>query len=339
MNEFGLASQFADDSESVVVDFFTFLRHLGWSTWVKAIRSAGRQRLMGLASEMAYNVMLALFPGILTLLTAIGLFDAPRTAVQRLEDQIELVAPLQVVSLIQDFVADITSRNQGLFSLSALGALWAMSSAIGAAMVAMDQIHQVPPKQRRPFIQHRVLALFVAVGSIAMMLAAIFLLFVSDIAVNLLASQSGGFEKFLLRLWQWLSLPIALGLVAIAFSVIYRFGPSRWKPGTPILPGAIIAAFCWALLSMIFRDYVLKIVDYSLTYGTLGTVIVLLIWLYLGCLVMLMGNQLNITVGSKIGLIQPPKAQRKGFRLGRSSRSNRGKNAYDESEEEEEPEY
>ncbi len=329
-----------------MVDFFTFLRHLTWSTWVTAIRSAGRQRLMGLASEMAYNAMLALFPGILTLLTAIGFFDALRPAVFRLADQVEAVAPTQVVSLIQDFVTDITSRNQGLFSLALLGALWALSSAIGAAMVAMDQIHQVPPKQRRPFLKHRVLAVFVALGSIAMMLAALFLIFVSDIAVSVLARQSGAFEQFLLRLWQWLSLPIALGLVALAFSVIYRFGPSRWKPGTPILPGAVLAAFCWALLSMFFRDYVLQIVDYSLTYGALGTVIILLIWLYLGCLVMLMGNQLNITVGSKVGVIRTAGASRNGkkrkgsnFRLGRSSRSGRSQNPYDYGEEEEDPEY
>ncbi len=330
-----------------MIDFLTFLRCLTWKTWVQAIRSAGQQRLMGLASEMAYNATLSLFPAILALLTAIGLFDAPRTAARRLADQVEAVAPLQVVNLVQDFVADITNRNQGLFSLSTVGALWAMSSAIGAAMVAMDQIHQIPPKQRRPFWKHRILALFIAIGSIAMLLGAIFLIFVSDFAVRLLASQSGAFEIFLLRLWQWLSLPIALGLVAIAFSVIYRWGPSQWRSGTPILPGAVLAAICWAGLSLLFRNYVLQIVDYNRTYGTLGTVIVLLLWLYLGCLVMLMGNQLNITVGSLAGTIRNgsnraggrnPQRNNSGFRLGGSSRSRRRQDPYGNREEEEDPE-
>ena len=295
---------------------------------------------MGLASEMAYNAMLALFPSILIVLTAITLFDAPRSAVDRLADQLVAVAPRQVVSLIEEFVTDVSNRNQGLFSLSILGALWAMSSAIGAAMVAMDQIHQVPLKQRRPFLKHRFLAVFVAIGSIAMILAALFLISISEIAVNVLASQSSTFQAFLLRLWQWLSLPIALGLVAIAFAVIYRFGPSRWKSGTPIMPGAILAAICGTALSLLFRDYVLQFVNYNLTYGALAAVIILLIWLYLCCFVMLMGNQLNIIVGGKLGHTRKQqKRKSSGFRLGGAARPSRGQDTYNYGEEEEEPEY
>ncbi|NJN31860.1 MAG: YihY/virulence factor BrkB family protein [Synechococcales cyanobacterium RM1_1_8] len=304
-----------------MIDFVTFLRSLTGPILVQVIRNSGRQRLMGLASEMAYNAMLSLFPGIFALLTAITLFDAPRTAVDQLAAQIEFLAPLPVTSLIEEFVLDVTGRNQGLLSISSLGVLWASSSVVGAAMVAMDQIHEVPPKQRRPFWQHRMIAILLAVGSIAMLLGAIFLIFVSGLIVNLVAKNSGdNFEVFLLRIWQGFSLPMALGLVAIAFAFIYRWGPSRWRPGTPILPGAVIAAFCWAGISLVFRNHILKVVNYNYTYGTLSTVIILLLWLYLSSLAMLIGNQLNVTIGNAVGIMDGTgKRKSSKGRLGRTA--------------------
>lgn len=323
-----------------MLDFVTFARQLTVSTLVKVIRNSGRQRLMGLASEMAYNAMLSMFPGILSLLMAISLFDAPQTAARQLADQVATVAPLQVTVMIEDFVGGISGRNQQIFSISSIGALWAFSSVIGAAMVAMDQIHEVPPQQRRPFWQHRTIAILLALGSIVMLLGAIFLIFVSDLIVNLLAQNSGPLEVLLLRLWQGFSFPMALGLVAIAFAVIYRWGPSRWRSGTPIFPGALLAAFCWAAISMLFRNHILKIVDYNYTYGTLSTVIVLLIWLYLGCLVMLLGNQLNVTVASVSSWTGGGKSSRHSkTALGRSPRPNRRQNPESYAQEDEYPEY
>ncbi|HEY9882032.1 MAG TPA: YhjD/YihY/BrkB family envelope integrity protein, partial [Thermosynechococcaceae cyanobacterium] len=79
---------------------------------------------------------------------------------------------------------------------------------------------------------------------------------------------------------------------------IYRFGPSRWTVGTPILPGAILAAIFWAVLSGLFRFYVTHFGSYNRAYGVIGAVIVLLLWLYLSSLVMLIGAQLNVTVGA-----------------------------------------
>jgi membrane protein len=88
-----------------------------------------------------------------------------------------------------------------------------------------------------------------------------------------------------------------LGIVATAFAFIYRFGPSRWKHGTPIMPGAILAAISWAIISALFRLYVENFGNYNKVYGAVGAVIVLLLWLYMSSLVLLLGDQLNVTVG------------------------------------------
>ena len=105
-------------------------------------------------------------------------------------------------------------------------------------------------------------------------------------------------ESQLLDIWDHWRWPIALGIVSLNFAFIYRYGPSRHYPGIPILPGAIIAAILWAFLSALFRLYVSHFGHYNWTYGTIGTFIILLLWLYLSSLVMLIGAQLNVTVGN-----------------------------------------
>ncbi|MEL6501038.1 MAG: YihY/virulence factor BrkB family protein [Cyanobacteria bacterium J06623_1] len=108
------------------------------------------------------------------------------------------------------------------------------------------------------------------------------------------------FSSLLIDLWRWLGFPIALGIIAIAFSLIYRYGTSKRSKNTPVLPGAILAAISWAIVSLIFRLYVSHIGIYSRIYGTVGTAIILMLWLYLSSLVMLIGEQLNVVLGEAI---------------------------------------
>ena len=104
-------------------------------------------------------------------------------------------------------------------------------------------------------------------------------------------------NPIVISIWRLLGFPIALGVVAIAFGLIYRFGTSYWQHGTPIMPGAVVAAISWAIVSILFRIYVSQIGLYNKIYGAVGTVIVLMLWLYLSSLVMLLGAQLNAIVG------------------------------------------
>jgi membrane protein len=281
--------------------FFRFFGHLNLRTIRQTIASVGRQRLPGLAAEMAYNTLLSMFPAILAVLTAIGLFAPLTAAFDQLTAQISEVAPIEVLILVQDFAGEIsTSRNTGLFSLSFAIALWTASGALVAAMTALDQIHQIPLSQWRPFWKRKLISIGLTMGTILLLLAASILLFIGDWTVRRVASQSGMFEPGLLSTWRLFTWPLALGIISIAFAFIYRFGPSHWNPGQPILPGAVVAAVSWAFLSGLFRLYVSNFGDYNRAYGAIGAVIVLQLWLYMGCLVMLVGDQLNVTVGESM---------------------------------------
>jgi membrane protein len=256
-----------------------------------------KRRLMGLSAEMAYNAMLALFPAILAILTAIGLFEASlQETFRNLANQLSEVAPQEALQLIRDFVKGISlTKNSSLFSLSFIAAIWAASGALSAAMNALDQIHTIPTEAARPFWKSKLISLGLTIGSILLLVTASFLVFISDLVIRLVVHESGA--SVLLTLWRLLSWPLALGIVATAFAFIYRFGPSRWNHGTPIMPGAILAAISWAILSGLFRLYVENFGNYNKVYGAVGAVIILLLWLYMSSFVLLLGDQLNVTVG------------------------------------------
>jgi membrane protein len=305
--------------------FWLFCRCLTWRTLKEVCVKAGEQRLPGLSAEMAYNSMLALFPGLLAVLSAIGLFELQSTLYQ-IAGLLGEVIPDEVRKLIRSSLEEILLyRNQELFSLSFVASLWAFSGVMSAAMAALDRIHEISPDRTRSFLKAKLIALALSIGTIILLIIASGAVFVSDLIVQAIARQScllesvancnlKEFKSCLLPaascplesellaiwgLWRW---PSSLGIVSVAFAFVYRYGPSRHQRDIPIFSGAVFAAILWALISALFRFYVLHLGNYSWTYGTIGTFIVLLLWLYLCSLVMLIGAQLNVTVGKAMKL-------------------------------------
>jgi membrane protein len=291
--------------------FLRFFHHLTFKTLRKTIVRAFQRRLMGLSAEMAFNALLALFPAILAVFTAVGLFEDTLAApLQNWANRIRTVAPQEVWILLNDFVNSLQkSKNSGLFSISFIAAIWIASGALSAAMNALDQIHQVPVENRRPIWKAKLVSIILTIGTIMLLLLASFLVFVSDWLINLAVDQTGA--SILLTFWRLLSWPVALGIISTAFAFVYRFGTSSWDHGRPILPGAILAALSWAGVSALFRMYVSNFGNYNQVYGALGAVIILMLWLYMTALIMLLGDQLNTTVGEAMD----PKLRKRRSRL------------------------
>ncbi|WP_138498060.1 YihY/virulence factor BrkB family protein [Nostoc sp. PA-18-2419] len=279
--------------------FVRFFRHLNWRTLQKTFARTIERRLLGLASEIAFNAMLSLFPAILALLTAIGLLaESLQNTFKQLAALLSQILPEEALVLIRDFATTeiANSKNSGLFSLSFLLAIWTASGAVSTAMTALDQIHQIPPEQIRPFWKAKLVSLGLTLGTMLLLVLASFLVFTSDWLLAMVARENASLI-FLFDIWQLLRWPLALSIVAYAFGFVYRYGPSVWNSGTPMMPGAILAAVFWAMLSALFRLYVANFGNYNKVYGAVGAVIVLMLWLSMSAAVMLIGDQLNVTVG------------------------------------------
>jgi membrane protein len=289
--------------------FFRFFKYLNLATVKEVVVCTGNQRLPGLAAEIAYNAALAMFPATLALLTAIGLVGSSQAAFGEMAKQLSWIAPIEVLEIIQRFIQEVSpGSSRSLLSISFLAALWAASGAVSSMMSALDRIHQVSSRHLRPFWKAKLVSIILTIGTILLLVAASTVVFVSDVIIKTIVNQSDQIveavvqrpsfmEPQLLRAWQKLSMPLALSMVAIAFAFIYRFGPSRWHKGTPILPGAFLATLAWAACSKLFSLYVANFGNYNRIYGAVGAVIVVLLWLQLGALTLLIGAQLNVTVG------------------------------------------
>ncbi len=284
--------------KSVFNQFFRFFRHLNLDVLLRVIEETNRQRLPGLAAEMAYSNTLAMFPALIAGLTVIGSFHISLDQVKTLVDQWLGFAPQEVVNLLAGFAREIELPRSGqIFSISFAIALWAASGAIRVAMAAMDQIHQTPNDQRRPFLESQFTSVLLTLVAISFVLVASFFIFISDLLVQFVLSRVDIPQLSFVELLNPIRWFLAMIILALGFSFLYRYGPSQRKPDTPIFPGAMIAALLWAVLSVGLRFYVRYFANYSITYGALSAGILLLLWLNLSSLTLLIGAQLNVTVG------------------------------------------
>ncbi|NEP94288.1 YhjD/YihY/BrkB family envelope integrity protein, partial [Okeania sp. SIO2F5] len=118
-----------------IIRFFQFLLHLNFNTIKQVCICAGKSRLSGLSAEMAYNAMLALFPGLLTIIAAIGLFESLRLPLLQMGSLLTDIVPNQVRFLISSAVDEILkTRNKEIFSFSFIGSIWIFSSVLTSAM-------------------------------------------------------------------------------------------------------------------------------------------------------------------------------------------------------------
>ena len=171
---------------------------------------------------------------------------------------------------------------------------------IAIASITSSLIYQLETKLRRKAEQefkNTTITFLVVVALVATKLVHLCYQTVQNSLVDVRMEMA--LSKLLLDLWRVLGFPIALGIIATAFALIYRYGASERVKNTPVIPGAILAAISWAIVSLIFRFYVSHIGIYSKFYGAAGTAIILMLWLYLSSLVMLIGEQINVVIGKQ----------------------------------------
>ena len=245
------------------------------------------------AAAMAYYLLLALFPFFLFLTTLIGYLPVP-DLLEFILSTMQRILPSEVFILIQDNIRTLFGNKKGgLLSIGFLLALWTSSSAITATMNVMNRLYLV--KEGRPFWKVRLTAIFLVTGlSVLFLLALLFLMFGPKIVsiISNIAHLGKAFEIAL----NILLVPLILFLLMCAVSLIFYFTPDvdqKWKW---ISPGSIISIPIWIGTSLAFSYYINNFGSYDKTYGSIGAVIVLLLWLYLSGFIILMGAEINAVV-------------------------------------------
>ncbi len=260
-----------------------------------AVAEFQRDDALGLAAQLAFFLILALFPFILVLVSLLGTFSSPELAGSVLQ-YFQEVTPPEVYGLIESYLGDILSGNNpapGLFSAGLLIALWSASGAFAALINALNKAYDV--EETRPFWKVRGIALLMTLGLSVMILVGVLLLVAGPGIGAVIADFFGLGSEFQL-VWNIARWPAALFFLVLTVALLYYFAPDAGQPFRWITPGGFIGVLLWVLASLAFRFYVSKFGSYDETYGSIGAVIVLLLYLYISSLTILFGAELNATL-------------------------------------------
>ena len=271
-----------------------FESSLTWSELFKrTVRETQTDNGLGLAAQLAYYFFLSLFPALLVLL-ALASFLPAADLVSRVVSMLQGVAPEEVIAIIREQLGKIAAGRQGgLLSFGVAAALWSSSAAMVAIIDALNRAYDV--EDQRPWWKQRGIAILLTIGVAAFILVSFALVVAGPQIATFLAGRTGLGSAFE---WTWkiLQWPVAFALVATAIGLIYYFAPDVDQDFAWITPGSLVATILWLAGSLAFRFYVVNFGSYNETYGAIGGVMVLMLWLYLTGLVIIVGAEMNAEI-------------------------------------------
>jgi membrane protein len=263
-------------------------------------------RVTGLAAEVAFFAVLSIFPGLLMIASGLGslddLFgselagDAEKVVRDFLNRMLTSDAS-QTIGAAQDLFDE---KRAGVLTLSAIGAFLALTRGFAALIRALDIAYDLA--ERRKWMSQRLVAIGLALGSvlIAVMLLVIFVtgpLLGGGQAVADLLGFGDGFALF----WDWLRWPVAFAVLIGWANATFHFGPNHKTPWLADVPGAVLAAVLWLIVSLGFSAYLRVAAGFNQVLGVLGGGLILLVWLYLLSVAFLIGGELNAIIAQRSG--------------------------------------
>jgi membrane protein len=260
-----------------------------WRLWNRILDDD----IFGYSAQLSYYFFFALFPLLLILITVLGFFADQGSQLRHdLLGYLIRVMPSSASVLVVQTVNEISdSAGSGKISIGILAALWAASNGIGAMITGLNGAYRV--KETRPWWKVRLISLALTITLSILVLIGLTLFFYGGGIASSIAAKHGYGDAFTVG-WHLVQWPLIFFVVLLFFSAIYFFAPSphgqRWQI---INPGALIGIILWLLVSFGFRIYLHYFNSYGRTYGSLGAVIILLLWFYVMGAAILIGGEIN----------------------------------------------
>lgn len=266
----------------------------GWKDilW-RAYSEMNSDRLLSIAGGVAFFVLLAIFPAITALVSAYGLYFNASTITNNLS-LLQDVVPDNMLSIVHEQANRIASNSGRALSIGLvvgiLVSLWSAMSGVKAMIDALNVIYE--QEEGRGFIKLNLAALIFTLGGFAAFLLAIAAVIVLPLILSPIGL--GGVTETLTRVVRW---PTLLLVLLIGLALLYRYGPdrrvARWQW---VSVGSVFAAVTWIGASYLFSWYLASFANYNATYGSLGAVVGLMIWLWISTIVVLLGAELNAEI-------------------------------------------
>ncbi len=250
--------------------------------------------LPGLSAQLAYYFLLSLFPLLIFLLTLMPYLPIPQRDIL---GAIQDFAPPEAFALIEKNLNSIMeNRSGGLLSLGIIGTIWSASNGINALVRAFNKAYNVD--ETRSFIVARGMSILFTFGMVFVFIIALVLPVFGEEIGKFLFSFLGLDGAFIViwNLIRWALTPLILFGI---FTILYWVAPNLKMKCKSAIPGAIFATIGWIITSLGFSFYVSNFGNYTSTYGSIGGIIILMIWLYLSAFIILLGGEINAFYAEK----------------------------------------
>lgn len=258
----------------------------------KSVKAFSDDDMSTYAAALAYQAFFSLFPFLIFLIALLGFLNL-NDFFEWLRQRAQVMLPQQAMQQVDQVIKELKQPQGGLLSAGAIVALWTASGAIRAAMSALNAAYEV--KEGRPVWKRIPLSVLYTIGIAAMLIAAAAMFMIGPQAVQWLAGRIG-LEQIFVTLWVWLRWPVVLLLFTLALAVVYYVAPDAEQTFRFITPGATLAVIVWIISSLAFNYYVRSFANYNATYGSVGAIIVLLLYLYISAAVLLFGAEINAVI-------------------------------------------
>jgi membrane protein len=265
---------------------------------------------MGLAQQIAYSSLLAFFPAVAFLVGALGIFHL----FDDVKSLLNPIAPNGVIKFISSLQHDSKGgTSAAAFAIGFFGAVWAASGAMGSIMKAVNRAYEL--QETRPFWKTRWTAIVLVVAT-GITTAGVFLLIVVGGSLGDAIAKKAGLGGVFQWTWAIVRWPLTFCAILLFFALVYYLGPNmRQRSWKWVTPGSVVGGALWLLLSGLFALYVTFAGNYTKTYGTLASGIILLLWLNYSAFALLFGAELNSELdrqadiraagGENAGLVKP----------------------------------
>jgi membrane protein len=265
-----------------------------WRGWKQIVKRAWAENKADnmpiIAGGVAFFGFLSIFPALIALISIYGLVASPESVAQQVED-LSAQLPEESSRLIRDQLTAIVDNSGSALSISLvvaiLAALWSASGGIGNLITAVNLAYD--EVETRNFLKLKLTSLGLTLGAIAFVIVSFALVAVVPAVLD--ALPLGVVGTILAQVVRWVLL---LGMFAGSLAVLYRVAPDRDAPRFSwVSLGAVVVTVVWALVSVVFSLYVDNFGSYDKTYGAIAGVIILMLWLYLTCYLVLLGAEIN----------------------------------------------
>jgi membrane protein len=256
---------------------------------------------MGQAAQLSFYFLLAMFPMMLFLTALLGLLLKSDAALRDLiTNYLGAVLPSSASGLIQQTLEEVNQgSNGGKLSFGLIFSLWAASNGVVAIITSLNIAYDV--KEARPWWKRRLVALALTAVFVALILGALLLMIYGGELITWAAGRLR-VAPAAMQGWRVAEWGLLIFLVVLAFNVLYIYGPNvKRRQWHWLMPGTLVGVGLWLLASFGFKLYLRFSDQYSVTYGSIGAVIVLLLWLYLTGAAILLGGEVNSEIETASG--------------------------------------